>query len=125
MKNTLEKSKPRHVTGQTKGRKVLAGRFKSGKKKVSTARIDFRVKPEEKKDLLKAAEILGYKNLSAYMGDIVLANAYHIISEHQGILTTDKARDIFFRAIENPPTPNKALRDVVLELSLSTQNKRG
>ena len=110
---------------QSEAVRFLFGQSKSKTKKVSSARIDLRIKPEDKRNLIKAARILGYNNLSAYMGDIALANAYHVISEHKGILTTDKARDIFFRAIENPPAPNKELQDPVVEHALSNQNKRG
>lgn len=72
-------------------------------------RIDIRVNSEAKSLFLKAAELSG-QNLSAFVVESVRERALRVLAEHDRVLLNDQARDVFLKALANPPAPNEALR---------------
>ncbi|MEW6367233.1 MAG: DUF1778 domain-containing protein [Acidobacteriota bacterium] len=74
-----------------------------------SARIDLRLSPQVRGEIERAADISGL-TLSAFMLAHARDAARRVLSEHEAIVLSDRDRDIFLRAIENPPEPNKALR---------------
>ncbi len=79
-------------------------------KVLSKERLDLRLSGENKQILEKAAIISGLGSTNAFVVTAAVTNAYYVIAEHDGILTTEKARKSFFSALENPEPPNQALR---------------
>ena len=74
-------------------------------------RIDLRVNAETKALLSRAYELAGYSNLTSFVIATASERAQRVIEEHNRFTLSDRDRDIFLAALENPPEPNKALRD--------------
>ncbi len=74
-----------------------------------TARLEVRVTPEQK-DLFSKAAVLAGRSLS----DFVVAHAYdaatRAVQEHEAMLLSARDREIFVRALLNPPAPGARLR---------------
>ncbi len=74
-----------------------------------TARLEVRVTPEQK-DLFSRAAALAGRSLS----DFVVAHAYNAatraVQEHEAMLLGARDREIFVRALLNPPAPGARLR---------------
>jgi uncharacterized protein (DUF1778 family) len=80
------------------------------KRALSNERIDLRVSGENKSILIKAAELSGLGSTNSFVLTAAVTTAHHVIEEHDGILTTERARKSFFEALENPSAPNQALK---------------
>ena len=76
-----------------------------------TERIEIRTKPEVKSLIERAAE-LQHTTVSAYLLNSALEKARTDIDEANTFVLSENDRERFFSALENPPTPNKALRDL-------------
>ncbi len=72
-------------------------------------RIDCRVTSDSKSLFARAAELCGV-NLSAFMIESARERAIRLINEHERLVLGNTARDVFMNALQNPPTPNAALR---------------
>lgn len=76
-----------------------------------TERIEIRTKPEAKSLIERAAE-LQHTTVSAYLLNSALEKARTDIDAANTFVLSESDRERFFSAIENPPAPNKALREL-------------
>ncbi len=78
---------------------------------VKGERIDFRANSNQKTLLERAAE-LKHVSLSSYVLTSSLKQAQIDLAENEAILLSNLDRDLVMSALENPPEPNKALKDL-------------
>ena len=78
---------------------------------VKNNRINIRLSNDDK-SILELAAQLNKQSLSAYIYDIAMKQAELDIKRNEKIILADKERDILLNALDNPPLPNKALRDL-------------
>jgi len=79
------------------------------KRQIRDERIDCRVNLESKQLFARAAKVSG-ASISAFIIEAARERAVRILNEHKRLILDDEARDIFMNALDNPPTPNAALR---------------
>ena len=77
-------------------------------------RLDVRTNANEKKKFEEAASLLGM-NLSSFVRMSVLEKSTQVLRQHDTIFLSDKARDAFLEALQNPPKPNKELKKAFKE----------
>lgn len=75
-------------------------------------RINLRTTHETKTIIEQAAELMG-TSLSAFMLSHAYEAARRVINEQQLLVLSNRDRDAFVAALENPPKPNQALRDLL------------
>lgn len=75
-------------------------------------RINLRTTHETKTIIEQAAELMG-TSLSAFMLSHAYEAARRVINEQQLLVLSNRDRDAFVAALENPPQPNQALRDLL------------
>ena len=78
---------------------------------VKNNRINIRLSNDDK-SILELAAQLNKQSLSAYIYDIAMKQAELDIKKNEKIVLADRERDILLNALDNPPLPNKALRDL-------------
>jgi uncharacterized protein (DUF1778 family) len=72
-------------------------------------RFDTRL-PKVQKDFFElAASIGGFRTLTEFVIYSAQQHANKIVEKHQTILASQKDRELFFKAIMNPPKPNDNL----------------
>ncbi len=86
------------------------------KRQPSSEHLVLKVSGENKTVLQKAARLSGLRNMNSFVLTAAVTNAYHVIEEHEGILTTERARKSFFAVLENPSPPNVALKSAFNKL---------
>ncbi|MCF8184861.1 MAG: DUF1778 domain-containing protein [Polynucleobacter sp.] len=74
-----------------------------------TARINLRTSPEAKALIERAAALMG-TTVSGFMVQNAYEAAQRLVSQHETITLSDRDRDVFLAALENPPEPTEALR---------------
>lgn len=74
------------------------------------ARMEFRTKRHVKETIRMAAALSGVDD-SAFAVSAAYQAALETISAHEQTVLAPEDRDTFFAALDNPPMPNKALRD--------------
>ncbi|MDP9081856.1 MAG: DUF1778 domain-containing protein [Bacteroidota bacterium] len=75
------------------------------------ARFDAKI-PRIQKELFEyAASLGGFRTLTDFIINAVQEKANEIIREHDTIIATEKDREIFFNAFNNPAEPNQKLID--------------
>ena len=72
-------------------------------------RVNFRVSPEVKQTLLRAAEVSG-RSLSDFVVSSAFDAAQKTIEEVENVRLAIKDRAVFLEALSNPPAPNDALK---------------
>ncbi len=72
-------------------------------------RIEIRAFAEEKEILSRAAKLLHTK-VTSFIRDTIMTRAEEVLRQHERMILTDKDRDLFMKALDNPPRPNKNLR---------------
>ena len=77
-------------------------------------RIEFRVKPEDKALLARAA-VLEHTKLPQFVLGPALKRARKIVAEADRIVTTEQGYREVLDALANPPKPTKALVDAMQE----------
>lgn len=75
-------------------------------------RINLRTPHETKAVIEQAAELIG-TSLSAFMLTHAYEAAKRVISEQQMLTLSNRDRDAFLDALENPPAANEALRELL------------
>ena len=75
------------------------------------ARFDARLSRRQKELFERAARIKGFKSLSEFVIYTTQEAAMMIIEKNNAILVSEKDKQVFFKAIANPPKPNKALTE--------------
>lgn len=78
---------------------------------IKNERIDIRTNSQAKSLLEKAAE-LKHVTLSSYILSSSIKQAQTDIEEQEKLVLNTKERNIFMKALENPPEPTKALKDL-------------
>ena len=91
--------------------KTRAKTKKAPARQPRSERIDLRVNAETKALLSRAYELAGYSNLTSFVIATASERAQRVIEEHNQFTLSNRDRDIFLAALENPPEPDKALRD--------------
>jgi uncharacterized protein (DUF1778 family) len=74
-----------------------------------SVRINLRASPEAKAMIERAAALMG-TTVSAFMLQNAYEAAQRLIAEWDVITLSDRDRDAFLAALENPPEPNEALK---------------
>ncbi len=72
-------------------------------------RIELRASVEERERLYEAACFAG-QTLSSFLRQAALEKSEEILKKRDAFTLTDKDRNIFMNALENPPKPNKRLQ---------------
>lgn len=72
-------------------------------------RIELRASQKEHERLLEAAGFTGM-TLSSFLRQAALEKSNEILKSRDAITLSDKDRDLFLEALENPPRPNKRLQ---------------
>ena len=77
-----------------------------------SARINLRTSPEAKALIERAAAIMG-STVSSFMLQNAYEAARRLVAEQEVITLSDRDRDAFLEALENPPEPTQALIDLM------------
>lgn len=72
-------------------------------------RVEFRTSHQERIQFEMAATFLGV-NLSAFLRMAALERSAEVVKESNLLVLSDRDRDTFLNALENPPKPNKNLK---------------
>lgn len=72
-------------------------------------RIDFRISPDQKSILEKAAQIR-HVSLSAYVISSSINQARIDLEEIETLILSARDRDSILASLDNPPEPNEALK---------------
>lgn len=68
-------------------------------------RIEFRSSPQEKDLLMLAAQLTGV-NVSAFLRNAALEAADEVVQENETVKLSNRDRDLFLNAFDNPPAPS-------------------
>ncbi len=77
-----------------------------------SARINLRTSVEVKEMIERAAAALG-STVSSFMLQNATDVARRVLAEQEVIVLSDRDRDAFLHAIDNPPEPTQALIDLM------------
>lgn len=77
-----------------------------------SARINLRTSPEAKALIERAAAIMG-STVSSFMLQNAYEAASRLIAQQETLTLSDRDRDAFLNALENPPEPTQALIDLM------------
>jgi len=72
-------------------------------------RIEFRSSPQEKDLLMLAAQLSGVK-VSAFLRNAALEAANETIQANETMKLSNRDRDLFLQALDNPPEPTARLK---------------
>ena len=75
-------------------------------------RINIRVSDDDKKILELAAQI-NKVSVSSYIIDLAMKQAELDVKKNETIVLGNKERDLVLSLLENPPLPNKALKELM------------
>ncbi len=75
-------------------------------------RLELRTSSEERRQFEEAAQLLGV-NLSEFLRRTALEKSSEIIRKNNSIILSNEDRDAFLNALENPPEPNKKLKQAM------------
>lgn len=78
---------------------------------IKEKRIEFRV-PDEAKKTIEDAARLSNISLSSYILTVVLKQARIDLEQNETIVLNNHERDVLMEALDNPPKPTQALRDL-------------
>lgn len=78
----------------------------------ASSRLDFRIAPENKRVIEKAATING-QSVSDFAVSTLLKSAREVLERHGQTRLSERDRDAFLELLDNPPEPNEALREAV------------
>lgn len=81
-------------------------------------RIDCRVSSNSKSLFSRAAELAG-SSLSSFVIEATRERALRVIDEHERLVLNNDARNVFMKALINPPAPNAALRAAAKKYALN------
>jgi uncharacterized protein (DUF1778 family) len=77
---------------------------------ISMARFDTRL-PKEQKDFFEyAASLGGFRTLTEFLISAAQEKAKTIVETQKVTLVSKKDREVFFKALMNPPKPNDRLK---------------
>lgn len=84
----------------------------TGPARTESARINLRTSPEAKALIERAAAIMG-STVSSFMLQNAYEAALRLVAQQDAITLSDRDRDAFLNALENPPKPTQALIDLL------------
>lgn len=91
-------------------------------KTLEKARFDTRL-PKEQKELFEyAASLGGFRTLTEFVVFALQERAKMIIEEHDAILSSNRDKELFFKAIMNPTKPNLKLKNAASRFKNATSN---
>ncbi len=91
--------------------------------KLNEARFDTRLSKEQKAMLEEAARLDGCRSLSEFVLKSAQAAADRIFEKQHQLLASERDRQIFIKAMLNPPKPNATLRKAVKDYRNATSQK--
>jgi uncharacterized protein (DUF1778 family) len=77
---------------------------------METARVDIRLRKEQKELFEETAQLGGFQSLTHFIISAVQEKAKMIMEERNTVLASKKDREIFFNTLMNPPKPNEKLK---------------
>jgi uncharacterized protein (DUF1778 family) len=80
--------------------------------RTESARINLRTSPEAKALIERAANIMG-STVSSFMLQNAYEAALRLVAQQDVVTLSDRDRDAFLNALENPPEPTQALIDLM------------
>lgn len=90
-------------------RSFIMSTTKTRYRAAAQARFDTRLSRSQKDLFEEAARIKGFKSLSEFVIHTTQEAATIIIEKHNAVLASERDKQVFFEALANPPSPNKAL----------------
>lgn len=88
------------------------GTIKEKRDNMRQDRVEIRTSQGERRQFEEAASLLGM-NLSEFLRRTALEKSSEIIRSNNTILLSNEDRDAFLTALENPPEPNKKLKQAL------------
>lgn len=79
-----------------------------------TERVEVRV-PAEVKDIIERAAAWSGCTLSDFVRDAARDKAVAVVRESSELRLSNRDRDTFLAMLDNPPKPNKALKDAAMK----------
>lgn len=76
---------------------------------MNASRLDIRLS-KDTKELIQRAAVLRNKTLTQFVVETLSEESDKVLSEHAQVQLSNRDRDLFLRALDSPPKPNKALR---------------
>jgi len=76
------------------------------------ARINLRTSPEVKALIERAAALMG-TTVSSFISQTMYETSHRVVAEQDTLTLSDRDRDAFLAALENPPAPTQALIDLM------------
>lgn len=76
------------------------------------ARINLRTSPEVKALIERAAALMG-TTVSSYISQTMYETSQRVVAEQDTLTLSDRDRDAFLAALENPAAPTQALIDLM------------
>ncbi|HXH69137.1 MAG TPA: DUF1778 domain-containing protein [Pyrinomonadaceae bacterium] len=73
------------------------------------ARLNFRLPPEAKEKIERAAVVSGL-TITDFAIHALVNSADEVLERHHMTVLSDRDRDIFLQMLDNPPPPNEALK---------------
>jgi uncharacterized protein (DUF1778 family) len=86
-----------------------ASRKGRGGARPARERVDFRLEPEHKALIERAAAYRG-ETMTGYAISTLVREAQRVVREHEVVTLSERDRDRFLELLENPPEPTDALR---------------
>lgn len=77
---------------------------------METARVDIRLRKEQKELFEETAQLGGFQSLTHFIISAVQEKANVIMEERNTLLASKQDKEIFFNALMSPPKPNEKLR---------------
>lgn len=84
----------------------------SAASRTESARINLRTSPEVKALIERAASMMG-ATVSSFMLQNSTDMARRVLAQQEAITLSDRDRDAFLKALDNPPEPTQALIDLM------------
>lgn len=75
-------------------------------------RLEIRTSDKERRQFEEAAQLLGM-NLSEFLRRTALEKSVEVIRKNNSLVLSNEDRDAFLNALENPPEPNKKLKQAM------------
>jgi uncharacterized protein (DUF1778 family) len=76
-----------------------------------SARMEQRTKPHVKATIQRAAALMGVDE-TAFVVTAAYERALSTLASHERLILSAEDREVFFAALENPPAPNPALKQL-------------
>jgi uncharacterized protein (DUF1778 family) len=90
-------------------RREAAARKVRSIRRTAKERVDFRLEPEHKALIERAAAYRG-ETMTGYAVSTLVRDAQRVVREHEVVTLSDRDRDRFLELLENPPEATEALR---------------